>query len=219
MKVVHVFSGGLDSTVLLTKLLNERHNVRCINFYYGSKHNAKERDAAREICGYYRVKIEFINLDFISELFKSDLLNSGGEIPEGHYESENMKKTVVPFRNGIMLSIAIGYAESIGYDAVTIGAHTGDHTIYPDCRAAFLQSMYEAAKYGTWKGISVLSPWKKIDKTEIVNIGRRLDVPFHLTWTCYKGDRFHCGKCGACIERKEALGGDDPTVYEEENNV
>lgn len=142
MKIVHVYSGGLDSTVLLAKLLHDRNEVSCINFFYGSKHNVMERKAAKSIAMYYQVGLVEVNLEFIGSLFKSDLLSSGGAIPEGHYADENMKKTVVPFRNGIMLSIAAGYAESIGARAVSAAVHAGDHTIYPDCRATFIDSMY-----------------------------------------------------------------------------
>jgi 7-cyano-7-deazaguanine synthase len=154
----------------------------------------------------------------MGRLFKSDLLRSGGDIPEGHYAEESMKKTVVPFRNGIMLSIAAGFAESIGADAVTIAAHSGDHAIYPDCREPFMRAMGEAMEQGTYAGIKLLRPFIDMDKAAIARRGAELGVDFAETWSCYKGGEIHCGVCGTCVERREAFllaGLQDPTVYEQ----
>ena len=150
--------------------------------------------------------------------FKSDLLRSGCDIPEGHYAEESMKKTVVPFRNGIMLSIAAGFAESIGADAVTIAAHSGDHAIYPDCREPFMRAIGEAMEQGTYAGIKLLRPFIDMDKAAIARRGAELGVDFAETWSCYKGGEIHCGVCGTCVERREAFllaGLQDPTVYEQ----
>ena len=152
----------------------------------------------------------------MAENFKSDLLKTGGDIPEGHYADPSMKKTVVPFRNGIMLSIAAGYAESLDADAIVLGNHFGDHAVYPDCRVDFINPMKEAIEKGTYKGIKLLSPFDTIDKTEIARIGHALNFPFELTYSCYNGEDKHCGKCGTCFERKEAFqlaGIKDPTEY------
>jgi 7-cyano-7-deazaguanine synthase len=218
MKVLVVLSGGMDSTTALAWARENHDVVAAVNFDYGSKHNDAEARAIHKLCKYYGdLNVYFFNLGFMATSFKSDLLKSGGEIPEGHYADESMKRTVVPFRNGIMLSIAAGLAESIGADAVVLGNHFGDHAIYPDCRKDFIKPMAEAIFKGTYKQIGLLSPFCDVDKTEIARIGSKLGVPFELTWTCYKGQKKHCGKCGSCQERKEAFqlsGVPDPTDYE-----
>jgi 7-cyano-7-deazaguanine synthase len=155
----------------------------------------------------------------MNELFESDLLQSGGAIPEGHYEAENMKQTVVPFRNGILLSIAAGFAESVGAEGLVIAAHSGDHAIYPDCREEFMKPMAEAITAGTYADLEVLRPFIHLRKEGIAALGASLGIDFSLTWSCYKGGEIHCGKCGTCVERKEAFekaGLEDPTEYEGE---
>jgi 7-cyano-7-deazaguanine synthase len=196
---------------------SEPEDVCCINFYYGSKHNAKERAAAIKICSdYYGVEIELVDMHFIGKLFKSALLKGGGSIPEGHYAHESMRSTVVPFRNGIMISIAVGFAESIGFDCVMLANHSGDHSIYPDCRQDFISAIKAAAMAGTYKKIGIESPFVAMDKGDIVKVGHDNNAPLQYTWTCYNGLEKHCGRCGACIERKEAFqkfGIPDPTRY------
>ena len=128
-----------------------------------------------------------------------------------------MKSTVVPFRNGIMLAIACGIAESNGLKRVMIANHSGDHSIYPDCRPAFVDAMSAAMKAGTYEGIEVYSPYCNIDKTEIARHGKALGIDYRETYSCYKGREMHCGTCGTCTERREALrlaGIDDKTIYE-----
>ena len=152
------------------------------------------------------------------QYFKSSLLDGADAIPEGHYADENMKSTVVPFRNGIMLSIAIGIAESNGLDQVFIANHGGDHTIYPDCRPEFINAIDSAANAGTFNNVHVVAPYTKITKSDIARRGKELGLDYAETWSCYKGGEKHCGKCGTCVERKEALrdaGIDDNTEYEE----
>jgi 7-cyano-7-deazaguanine synthase len=205
MKVLHVYSGGLDSTVLLAQLLKEKNEVRCLNFYYGSNHNEMERNAAQAITKKYNVQLDEINLDFIKEHFKSSLLSGAKAIPEGHYQAENMRSTVVPFRNGIMLSIAVGFAESIGMEAVSIASHAGDHYIYPDCRPQFNTAMEDAVREGTEKRIKLLTPFFMSTKTDIAKLGAKLKAPMFLSYSCYRGGQEHCGTCGACNERKEAF--------------
>lgn len=218
-KVLVVLSGGMDSTVALAKAREEHsaENVIAVTFNYNSKHNDQENQAAIKICHYYGVQQIMIELPFIGKLFKSDLLKSGGEIPEGHYEDLSMKKTVVPFRNGIMLSIAAGLAESLGCSEIILGNHAGDHAIYPDCRKEFSDHIQKAISSGTWNGVLLQTPFVSMTKAEICSLGAQLEAPLHLTYSCYKGGQYHCGKCGTCVERKEAFrdsGILDPTFYE-----
>lgn len=217
MKALVVFSGGLDSTTAVYWAKKHFEEVETLSFEYGSKHNKIEHAYALKTCEKLNIKNTLINLDFINEHFKSDLLKSGGEIPEGYYTEDNMKSTVVPFRNGIMLAIAAGFAESNNCDALILGNHSGDHAIYPDCRPEFIKGIKEAIYQGTEKHIKVLSPFCDMSKTDIVTEGKKLGVDFALTYSCYKGGEKHCGKCGTCTERKEAFeksGITDPTEYE-----
>jgi 7-cyano-7-deazaguanine synthase len=216
MKVVVLCSGGMDSVTALYWAAREHELCAAVSFDYGAKHNHRETPFAAEHAGRLGVRHEIVTLDFVNELFASDLLKSGGEIPEGHYAAANMKQTVVPFRNAIMLSIACGFAESIGGQGLVIAAHGGDHTIYPDCRENFMRAMGEAMEAGTYAGITLLRPFIALDKGGIVAEGARLGVDFARTWSCYKGGTLHCGKCGTCVERREAFaraGVEDPTIY------
>ena len=213
MKGLLIYSGGLDSTTLLYEYKDSIDLA--VTCDYGSKHNAKEIACAVENCKRLGIKHLIIPLGFIGQYFKSDLLQSGGEIPEGSYADENMKSTVVPFRNGIMLAVAAGLAESYGLDAVLLANHSGDHAIYPDCRPEFIDAFSAAVKAGTYEGIKVVSPYCNITKRDIALRGKALGLDYSLTYSCYKGGEKHCGKCGTCVERKEALAGFDPTVYEE----
>jgi 7-cyano-7-deazaguanine synthase len=216
-KAIIVLSGGMDSGVLLADQVDKVNVVAALFFYYGSKHNDKEMACAELLANRYGVELKKIKLPFINELFNSSLLsNSDEEIPEGHYQEENMKSTVVPFRNGIMLAIAAGLAESLDADLLLIGSHAGDHAIYPDCRPEFNTAMTEAISIGTYNGVRVEAPYSAISKSDIARIGYRLGFEFKHTWTCYKGGDLHCGKCGSCVERHEALscdGHQDPTNY------
>lgn len=218
MKVIAVLSGGMDSTTAMMWATDGGHEViGAICFDYGSKHNDREYRAAEAICNKLKIPLARSQLAFVAEHFKSDLLKTGGDIPEGHYADPSMKKTVVPFRNGIMLAIAAGYAESLDADAIVLGNHFGDHAIYPDCRKDFIEPMAQAIASGTYKGIKVLSPFVNNSKTDVVRIGSVIGVPFELTYSCYKGGEKHCGVCGTCFERKEAFfesGFTDPTEYQ-----
>lgn len=190
-----------------------------ISFDYGSNHNAREIPFAAMHCERLGIKHIVINLGFMHQYFKSSLLEGAEAIPEGNYDDENMKSTVVPFRNGIMLSIAAGVAESNGLKYVMMANHGGDHTIYPDCRPEFVSAMSEATRLGTYPGIEVLAPYTGITKSDIACHGKALGIDYAETWSCYKGGEHHCGKCGTCCERIEALadaGIEDHTVYDEE---
>jgi 7-cyano-7-deazaguanine synthase len=216
MKVCVLLSGGMDSVTVFYEALASHDVTACLSFDYGSKHNAREIPFAKLHAGRHGVAHHVISLDFIDRLFKSDLLRSGGSIPDGHYAGESMKQTVVPFRNGIMLSIAAGFAESIAAEAVIIAAHSGDHAIYPDCREPFMQAMAAAMEQGTYANIRLLRPFIAMDKAAIARRGVELGVDFSETWSCYKGGEIHCGVCGTCVERREAFllaNMPDPTVY------
>jgi len=218
MKVCVLLSGGMDSVVAFHDTLRLHEVAAGLSFDYGSKHNAREIPFARLHAERHGVPHHTIRLDFIDRLFQSDLLRSGGDIPDGHYAEESMKQTVVPFRNGIMLSIATGLAESVGAEAVVIAAHSGDHAIYPDCRELFMEAMSEAMGRGTYANIRLLRPFIAMDKAAIARRGAELGVDFAESWSCYKGGDVHCGTCGTCVERREALhlaGLPDPTDYEQ----
>ncbi|MBE2283178.1 MAG: 7-cyano-7-deazaguanine synthase QueC [Prosthecobacter sp.] len=217
MKTLVLLSGGMDSVTALHWARSEHEVVGAVSFDYGAKHNHREIPLAAWHCGESGVHHDVIELDFVNRLFASDLLKSGGEVPEGHYADENMKKTVVPFRNGIMLAIACGIVESRGAEAMVIAAHAGDHTIYPDCREPFMQGMAAAMREGTYARIELLRPFIHLDKAGIAKLGASLGVDYGKTWSCYKGGEVHCGKCGTCVERIEAFklaGLVDPTVYD-----
>ena len=209
-------SGGVDSTTLLYEY---REEVACaVGFDYGSKHNARELAAAKAICRELEIPYLIIPLAFIEEYFRSDLLLSGGEMQLGDYSEENISSTVVPFRNGIMLSILAGLAESRDLQQVLIANHFGDHAIYPDCRESFVTPMGEAITAGTSNGVKLVAPYTTLTKAEIVARGTRLGVPYGKTYSCYQGGERHCGRCGTCRERHDAFvanGLEDPTLYEE----
>lgn len=210
-----IVSGGMDS---ITLLYDHKDEIALgISFDYGSNHNAREIPFAKMHCERLGIKHITINLDFMHQYFKSSLLDGAEAIPEGHYADDNMKSTVVPFRNGIMLAIAIGIAESNNLDQVFIANHGGDHTIYPDCRPEFINAIDAAATAGTYNNVKVIAPYTKITKSDIARIGKRLGIDYAETWSCYKGGEVHCGKCGTCVERKEVLaeaGIEDKTIYE-----
>jgi 7-cyano-7-deazaguanine synthase len=211
-----IISGGMDSVTMLYEYKDDI--ALAVSFDYGANHSAKEIPFARLHCERLGIKHIVIPLQFIHDYFKSSLLEGADAIPEGHYSDENMKSTVVPFRNGIMLSIACGMAESYGLQRVMIANHFGDHAIYPDCRTSFIDSMNETMIRGTFKHIKLWAPYTTIDKTEIALHGKKLGINYAETWSCYKGRDKHCGKCGTCVERREALrnaGIKDLTEYEE----
>lgn len=211
-----IVSGGMDSVTLL---YDYKDRIALgISFDYGSNHNTKEIPFAKLHCERLGIKHITIPLDFMHQYFKSSLLEGADAIPEGHYQDENMKSTVVPFRNGIMLAIAAGMAESYGLSHVMIANHGGDHAIYPDCRPEFISAMSNATEAGSYNGVTVLAPYTNITKGDIARRGKELGIDYNETWSCYKGGEKHCGKCGTCVERKEALhyaGIEDTTEYEE----
>ena len=214
-KAVVIYSGGMDSFTILNKAKQEGYELYALTFDYGQKHK-KEIQYAISVCQELKVPHRIIDITAINQLLQSSSLTSDIEIPEGHYEAANMKSTVVPNRNMILLSLAIGYAVDIGASKVFYGAHSGDHAIYPDCRPAFADALDKAIRLADWHEVSLERPFVGMDKTAIVRRGVELGVPFALTWSCYVGGEQHCGKCGTCVERKEAFlraGVTDPTAY------
>lgn len=209
-----ILSGGMDSVTLLHEM--KGRIALAVTFDYGSNHNAREIECAAWQCKTLGIEHIVIPLDFMGKYFKSSLLSGADDIPEGHYADENMKSTVVPFRNGIMLSIACGLAESRDLRYVMIANHGGDHAIYPDCRGEFIDAMSRAMRAGTYEGIEILAPYTHITKSEIAARGHNLGVDYSHTYSCYKGGEKHCGRCGTCVERQEAFqlaGIADPTEY------
>ncbi len=211
-----ILSGGMDSVTLLYE--KEKSIALAVTFDYGSNHNKREQECAAYHCKKLGINHIIIPLNFIHRYFKSSLLEGADAIPDGHYTAENMKSTVVPFRNGIMLSIACGLAESYGLKKVLIANHFGDHAIYPDCRSNFIDHMNAAMECGTYIHVMIDAPYTGITKTDIAKIGKVFGIDYSKTYSCYKGGEKHCGKCGTCVERKEALhdaGIDDFTEYED----
>ena len=212
---VIVVSGGMDSITLLYEKKDEI--ALGISFDYGSNHNHNELPLAALHCQRLGIAHVVIPLGFMHQYFKSSLLESGESIPDGSYDEENMKSTVVPFRNGVMLAVAAGIAESNGLTKVLIANHGGDHTIYPDCRPEFIAAMDAAVEAGTFARVRVVAPYTNISKADIARRGRALGIDYAETWSCYKGGHVHCGTCGTCVERKEALreaGIEDNTPYQ-----
>lgn len=206
----------MDSTTMLYEYRDDI--ALAVSFHYGSNHNDKEIPFARYHCEKLGIKHITIPLAFMKQYFRSSLLEGSEAIPEGNYDDENMKSTVVPFRNGIMLAIVAGLAETYGLKHVMMANHGGDHTIYPDCRPAFVEAMSSAIAAGTYEGITLKTPYTNITKGEIARKGKALGIDYTQTWSCYKGGEVHCGKCGTCRERKEALaaaGIEDLTPYED----
>lgn len=218
MKVVMALSGGMDSTTLLAKALEDGYEVVPVQFQYGSKHNAYEEQAYRRILLKYPTSGAEMNLRGVFANFESALLKGSDQaIPHGHYESESMKLTVVPGRNIIFMSILAGYAWSIGAKEVWLGIHAGDHAIYPDCRISFFNAMNEAIKLGTDDNVELNAPFLHLLKKDILALGLKLEVPYALTRTCYADQLVACGKCGSCQERLEAFhlnGVEDPLRYQ-----
>ncbi len=211
-----ILSGGMDSTTLLYDCADRI--ALAVTFNYGSNHNAREIECARYNCRKLGIELVEVDMPFIGQLFDSSLLSGADAIPEGNYDDENMRSTVVPFRNGIMLSVAAGLAESRGLRHLMMANHGGDHAIYPDCRGAFVDAMSHAICEGTYDRITLICPYTSLTKTDIARRGAELGIDYAHTYSCYKGGEKHCGRCGTCTERRDAFreaGISDPTIYEE----
>ena len=216
MKAVVLFSGGLDSTVLVYHLLNKGADLKLLSIDYGQRHE-KELKSSSEIAESLGLEHEILRLPMLNNLLGGSALTDPSiSLPEGHYAEDSMKATVVPNRNMILLSLAAGHAISLQFDTVAYAAHAGDHTIYPDCRPEFATAMDQALKLCDWNTVSLYRPFVQLSKHDLVRKGKELGVPFEKTWSCYAGNGKHCGKCGTCVERKEAfelVGLLDPTEY------
>lgn len=218
MKAIVSLSGGMDSTTALAEALDAKRDViSCVGFNYGSKHNPHELKAAMSIAQHYKIPFSIVDLRNVMLGFQSALLDRSRAVPEGHYEAENMRQTVVPGRNIIFLSILAGEAWSRQAEEIWIGIHAGDHFIYPDCRPDFFDAMNQAISLGTDGAVYIQAPFLRGNKTTIIKRGLELGVPYQLTRTCYQDNPVACGRCGSCNERKEAFlanGIEDPIEYE-----
>ena len=208
MTILLSLSGGLDSASLLGLFKESGIGVIGVSFNYGAKHNKYENQAARDVADYYDTELIEMDITGVMEPFKSNLLLTGGDIPEGHYEADNMKSTVVPARNMIFLSIMTGLAISKECHTISLGVHGGDHAIYPDCRPEFIDAMAGVVDLVSEANVQLTTPFLFFNKANIIKevCQFKKAVPFHLTRTCYKDQELACGKCGSCIERLEAFG-------------
>jgi 7-cyano-7-deazaguanine synthase len=216
MKAVLILSGGMDSTTLLYDLVDQGYDVHAITFGYHQKHK-KEISCAKKTCKKLHIPHKIINISVLNDLAPSCLTRNQWEVPEGNYAEDSMKQTVVPNRNMVFLSLAASYAIGIGANHIFYAAHAGDHTIYPDCRPAFVSAMSTAFHLCDWNDVILLAPYLYWTKTDIVKRGISLNVDYSMTWTCYKGGELSCGKCGSCDERLTAFkeaGAKDPLMYE-----
>ncbi|MDN7125698.1 7-cyano-7-deazaguanine synthase QueC [Pseudidiomarina terrestris] len=216
-KVVVIYSGGMDSFTVLNRAIRDGHEVYALSFNYGQRH-VKELEVAAQAAAKLGVPHKVVDITAVNSLLGGSSLTSADDaIPEGHYAEDSMKSTVVPNRNMILLSLAIGYAVSLDASAVYYGAHSGDHAIYPDCRPEFVKRMNDVSLIANYEPISIEVPYLDNNKAEILADGLAMGLDYADTWTCYNGRELACGKCGACVERLEAFAENkvtDPLSYE-----
>lgn len=215
-KVVVIYSGGMDSFTVLHKAIQDGCEVHALSFNYGQRHS-KELDYAAKVCEKLNISHKIVDISSINQLIGGSSLTSDIDVPEGHYEESSMQSTVVPNRNMILLSLAIGYAVSLEASKVYYGAHSGDHAIYPDCRPEFVLKMNEVSQIANYEAVDIHAPYLDVSKIAILADGLRMNLDYSQTWTCYNGREKACGKCGACQERLEAFEQNavkDPLPYE-----
>lgn len=215
-KVVVIYSGGMDSFTVLHNAIRAGHEVYALSFNYGQRH-VKELVCAQAVCQELGIHHKIVDISAINQLIGGSSLTDDIEVPEGHYAADNMKSTVVPNRNMILLSLAVGYAVSLEAQAVYYGAHSGDHFIYPDCRPEFVQKMNDVCQIANYEPVDIVSPYLQQTKIEILKDGLAMGLDYSKTWTCYNGREKACGKCGSCQERLEAFtlnNTTDPLPYE-----
>ena len=214
-KIIVVYSGGLDSFTLLNEAIRSGKDISALSFDYGQKHR-KELHFVEKFCTQESIDSKIVDISSIKELFQGSSLTDDIDIPKGHYEDDSMKSTVVPNRNMILISLALGYAVTKGAEEVWFGAHAGDHAIYPDCRPEFVEKMDSVARIANYSPIAIKAPYITMSKTEILAIGLNMQLDYGLTWTCYEGKELACGSCGACHERLESFAANnviDPIKY------
>lgn len=215
-KAVVIYSGGMDSYTVLHLALAQGYQVYALSFNYGQRHS-KELDVAAKVCAGLGVAHKLVDITAINQLLQgSSLTSTDIDIPTGEYEEDNMKSTVVPNRNMILLSLAIGYAVSLGSTEVFYGAHSGDHDIYPDCRPEFVEAMNVVSGIANYDDVQIISPFLYDSKLAILEAGLNMGLDYGQTWTCYLGQEKACGKCGSCVERLDAFakaGITDPVAY------
>ncbi|MBE01558.1 7-cyano-7-deazaguanine synthase QueC [uncultured Marinobacter sp.] len=214
--VVVIYSGGMDSFTLLHRALARGLRVHALSFDYGQRH-VRELACARQVCQALAIPHKVLDIRAMSEVMSGSSLTSDIDVPEGHYEEESMKATVVPNRNMILLSLATGYAVTVGAQAVWYGAHGGDHAIYPDCRPEFVEKMDAVCRIANYEPVAIEAPFMHMDKGQILADGLKLGLDYRHTWTCYNGRERACGRCGSCVERLEAFAANgvrDPLEYE-----
>ncbi len=215
-KVVVVYSGGMDSFTVLNRARKDGYDVYALSFDYGQRHS-KELTFAKAVCDDLNIPHKIVDIRAINQLLAGSSLTDEIDIPEGHYEEESMKSTVVPNRNMILISLAVGYAVSIGAHKVYYGAHSGDHAIYPDCRPEFVEKMNDVCQIANYEAVEIYSPYLHDTKIDILTDGLNMGLDYSKSWTCYNGREKACGKCGACQERLEAFEKNkvtDPLPYE-----
>jgi 7-cyano-7-deazaguanine synthase len=215
-KAVLILSGGMDSTTLLCDLIDQKFDLHAITFDYNQKHK-NEISCAKKICKKLKIPHKIVDISVLNDIAPSCLTREQWDIPEGNYAEESMKQTVVPNRNMVFLSLAASYAIGIGANHLFYAAHAGDHTIYPDCRPAFVSAMGTVFHLCDWNDVIFEAPYQYWTKGDIVKRDLSLGVDYSMTWTCYKGEKFSCGKCGSCTERLEAFreaGIADPIKYQ-----
>ncbi len=215
-KVVVIYSGGMDSFTVLHNAIRAGHEVYALSFNYGQRH-VKELVCAQNVCQELGIHHKIVDISAINQLIGGSSLTSDIDVPEGHYAADNMKSTIVPNRNMILLSLAVGYAVSLDAQAVYYGAHSGDHFIYPDCRPEFVQKMHDVCQIANYEPVAIVSPYLQQTKIDILKDGLAMGLDYSKTWTCYNGREKACGKCGSCQERLEAFAlnqSTDPLPYE-----
>lgn len=216
--LVVIYSGGMDSFTLLNLAKARGYQVYALSFNYGQRH-VKELDYARAVCTSLAIPHKVVDIRAMSEVMEGSALTSDIDVPEGDYAESNMKATVVPNRNMILLSLATGYAVTVGANAVWYGAHGGDHAIYPDCRPEFVQKMDAVCRIANYEPVGIDAPFMAMDKGDILAEGLKLHLDYGQAWTCYNGREKACGRCSSCVERLEAFashGLADPLAYEVE---
>lgn len=216
---VVVASGGIDSTAAMALHHAAGDTLTAVTVDYGQRHR-REIDAARQVADFYEANHLIVTVPALAGVLGGSALTSPDvPVPHGHYAAPVMASTVVPNRNAILANIAVGAAIAVKADTVVLGIHAGDHPIYPDCRPEFLTALQTCVAAATAGGHTprIDAPFVYWTKTALTRLATALGAPLGITWSCYEGDELHCGRCGTCVERREAFadaGVADPTRYQ-----